>query len=49
MIAGLVNETGVKVGGELYPDNLPQSEPTYEGMIRHNVNIIVEALAPSKE
>jgi len=40
-------ETGAKIGGELYADGLGEKTDhteTYEGMIRHNVTTIVEAL-----
>lgn len=38
-------ETGVKLGGTLYPDGLAEgAAETYEGMFRHNLSTIVEAL-----
>lgn len=38
-------ETGAKIGGELYADGLGQGDAaTYDGMFRHNVTTIVEAL-----
>ena len=38
-------ETGAKVGGTLYADGLGEGDAsTYEGMYKHNVNTIVEAL-----
>ena len=38
-------ETGAKIGGELYADGLGEGDTgTYDGMIRHNVTTIVEAL-----
>jgi len=38
-------ETGAKIGGELYADGLGEGQAaTYDGMIRHNVTTIVEAL-----
>src|SRR5262249_692646 len=41
----ITRETGVKVGGELVADGLGEGETgTYEGMYRHNVTAIVEAL-----
>ena len=41
----ITSETGVKVGPELYADGLGEGEAsTYEGMYRHNVTAIVEAL-----
>lgn len=47
VIANLVNETGVKLGGTLYADGLGPSgsdAATYEAMYRHNVRTIVEGL-----
>jgi zinc/manganese transport system substrate-binding protein len=41
-------ETGARIGGTLYSDALSAPDgpaPTYEAMIRHNTNRIVEALA----
>lgn len=42
----ITRETGAKVGGELYADGLAADgeATTYAGMIRHNVNTIVDAL-----
>jgi len=38
-------ETGVKLGGTLYPDGLAEGvAETYEGMFRHNLSTIVEGL-----
>ena len=38
-------ETGAKIGGELYADGLGEGNAsTYEGMMRHNVTTIVDAL-----
>lgn len=38
-------ETGASVGGELYADGLGEGDTgTYDGMMRHNVTTIVEAL-----
>jgi len=38
-------ETGAKIGGELYADGLGEGkEGTYDGMMRHNVTTIVDAL-----
>ena len=44
--AEITRETGAKVGGELYADGLAADgeAATYAGMIRHNVNTIVDAL-----
>lgn len=47
VIANLVDETGVKLGGTLYPDGLGpigSDAETYEAMYRHNVRTIVEGL-----
>ena len=45
VIQEITKETGAKVGGELYADGLGTGpEGTYEGMYRHNVTTIVEAL-----
>jgi zinc/manganese transport system substrate-binding protein len=46
LVTAVVEETGVKLGGELYPDGLmPDGEgATYAGMMRHNVRTIVDAL-----
>ena len=41
----ITRETGAKVGEELYADGLGEGElGTYEGMMKHNVTVIVEAL-----
>ena len=44
--AEITRETGTKVGGELYADGLAATgeASTYAGMMRHNVNTIVDAL-----
>lgn len=44
VLAGMVRETGVAIGGALYAGTLPEKEPTYEGMIRHNITTIVDSL-----
>ena len=46
VIAEITRETGAKVGGELYTDGLAADgeAATYAGMMRHNVNTIVDAL-----
>lgn len=46
VIAGMVRETGVKVGHGLYAGTLPPDSPTYEDMVRSNITTIVDALAP---
>jgi len=51
-IERISKDAGVKIGGELFSDALGAAGQmengydvgTYEGMIRHNVNTIVEAL-----
>jgi ABC-type Zn uptake system ZnuABC Zn-binding protein ZnuA len=41
----ITRETGVKIGGSLYPDGLGSGDAsTYEGMMKHNVSAIVDAL-----
>jgi zinc/manganese transport system substrate-binding protein len=45
VIAGMVRETGVRVGGGLYAGTLPPASPTYEDMVRSNITTIVESLA----
>jgi zinc/manganese transport system substrate-binding protein len=41
----ITRETGAKIAGTLYPDGLGAGEAsTYEGMIKHNVSTIVDAL-----
>jgi ABC-type Zn uptake system ZnuABC Zn-binding protein ZnuA len=41
----ITKETGAVIGGTLYPDGLGTGEAsTYEGMMKHNVSTIVEAL-----
>ncbi|HEY0793273.1 MAG TPA: metal ABC transporter substrate-binding protein [Chthoniobacterales bacterium] len=47
VIAEITRETGAKVGGELYADGLGApgtNAATYDGMMRHNVNTMVDAL-----
>ena len=47
VIAQITKETGATVGGELYADGLgaPDSDAaTYDAMMRHNVNTVVDAL-----
>ena len=47
MIKQIADETGIKVGGELYSDSLGKQGTeagTYIGMIRHNTTTMVEAL-----
>ena len=46
MLEAMVRETGVKVGAALLSDTPGSEHPTYASVIRHNVNAIVEALAP---
>lgn len=45
VLAEITRESGAVVGGVLYADGLGEGEAaTYEGMMRHNVSTIVEAL-----
>jgi zinc/manganese transport system substrate-binding protein len=46
LAAALADETGARLGGTLYADGLsPDGDgATYEGMFRHNVRTIVDAL-----
>lgn len=47
VIAAITQESGAKVGGELYADGLSAADgdaATYPAMMRHNVQIIVNAL-----
>ncbi len=45
IITEITRETGTKIGGELYADGLGEKEAnTYEKMIRHNAQTIVDAL-----
>jgi zinc/manganese transport system substrate-binding protein len=48
LVENLVRETGVRLGGTLYADGLGPAgsgAETYEGMYRHNVATIVDALS----
>jgi zinc/manganese transport system substrate-binding protein len=41
----ITRESGAKIGGTLYADGLGTGDgATYEGMIKHNVTAIVDAL-----
>ena len=44
VMASMVRETGVAVGGQLFAGTLPREAPTYEAMMRHNVTTIVDSL-----
>jgi ABC-type Zn uptake system ZnuABC Zn-binding protein ZnuA len=45
VLSEITRETGVKIGGELVADGLGEGDAsTYEGMIKHNVTTIVDAL-----
>jgi zinc/manganese transport system substrate-binding protein len=45
VLTEITKETGVKIGDELYADGLGEGDAaTYEGMYKHNVTAIVEAL-----
>ncbi len=46
VISEIVRETGVKVGKPLVADGTSPTAHTFEAMLRHNVNAIVEALKP---
>ena len=49
LLQAIESDTDTRLGGELYADGLgPPDSPaaTYEGMMRHNVQTIVNALAP---
>ena len=41
----ITKETGAKIGGTLYADGLGEGDgSTYDGMVRHNITTIVDAL-----
>jgi ABC-type Zn uptake system ZnuABC Zn-binding protein ZnuA len=41
----ITRETGARIGGMLYADGLGTGDGmTYEGMVRHNISTIVDAL-----
>ena len=41
----ITKETGAKVGGTLYADRLGDGDgSTYDGMMRHDISTIVDAL-----
>jgi zinc/manganese transport system substrate-binding protein len=44
LMRDMVNETGVRVGAGLLAGTLPKDNPSYIGLIRHNVDIIVSTL-----
>jgi len=44
VLASMVRETGVSIGGSLYAGFPPKDEPTYEAMMRHNIRTIVAGL-----
>lgn len=46
LIQQLVNQTGVRLGGELIADGTAPGFTTFEAMLRHNVETIVKALKP---
>ncbi len=49
VIANIVSETGARAGGMLYADGpgpAGSGADTYETMYRHNIGVLVEALAP---
>ncbi len=45
VMASMVRETNVAVGGQLYAGTLSKEVPTYEAMMRHNITTIVDSLA----
>ncbi len=45
----IIRESGVEAGGYLLADGPELENPTCEAMFRHNVTVIVNALAPDKE
>lgn len=49
VLESMVRETGVRVGGSLLSGSPLPDAPTYEAMMRHNVNTIVDALAPAEK
>ncbi len=49
MLRTIAREAGVKLGRPLMGDSPSVEDPTFEAMFRHNVTVIVEALAPAKE
>lgn len=50
LLQQIASDTGVKIGGELYADSIGEEEsdaPTYIEMLRHNTDVIVNALTGS--
>jgi len=48
LIQQIASETGVKMGGELYADALSEPNegaPTYLDMFKHNVALLIPAMA----
>jgi zinc/manganese transport system substrate-binding protein len=46
VMENMVQEAGVVIGGSLLAGSPPIDNPTYEAMMRHNVETIVRAMAP---
>ena len=46
VLAEIVRETGVKIGGDLIADGTSPKAHTFETMLKHNVQAIVAALKP---
>jgi zinc/manganese transport system substrate-binding protein len=47
LVQQIADETGVKLGGELYADALSPADgpaPTYLDMFRHNVGLLIPAM-----
>lgn len=47
MLQQIADDTGVKIGGELYADSIGEEDsdaPTYLSMLKHNTDVIVNAL-----
>jgi len=49
LINTIIRECGVRAGGHLLAGSPEPEDPTCEAMFRHNVTVIVNALAPDKE
>jgi zinc/manganese transport system substrate-binding protein len=50
LLQQITRETGARIGGTLYTDALSRPEgpaPSYEAMFRHNVRVLLDALATS--
>ena len=49
VLESMVRETGIRTGGYLLAGSPDPDNPSYEAMIKHNITIIVEALAPKRD